>query len=96
MHFGYCYCFEPVHDLIELLSMFLNHIFITLAVLRRKVYQVCGAHLHVIAPGQHSFQKNVSRHGGKPLATLCPIWPTRGLNLRPPTPETDKLPLKKN
>ena len=24
--------------------------------------------------------------GGEPLATLCPIWPTRGLNLRPPAP----------
>ena len=34
-----------------------------------------------------------SRSGGEPLATLCPIWPARDLNLRPPTPETNALPL---
>ena len=31
--------------------------------------------------------------GGKPLATLCPIWPARDLNLRPPATETNPLPL---
>ena len=34
------------------------------------------------------------RSGGETLATLlCPIWPTRDLNLRPPAPETKGLPL---
>ena len=33
------------------------------------------------------------RNGGEPLATLCPIWPARDLNLRPPAPETNALPL---
>ena len=33
------------------------------------------------------------RSGGEPLATLCPIWPARDLNLRPPAPETNALPL---
>ena len=32
------------------------------------------------------------RSGGKPLATLCPIWSARHLNLRPPAPETTALP----
>ena len=32
-------------------------------------------------------------NGGEPLATLCPIWPVRELNLRPPAPETNALPL---
>ena len=31
--------------------------------------------------------------GGKPLATLCPIWSTQNLNPRPPAPETNALPL---
>ena len=31
--------------------------------------------------------------GGEPLATLCPIWPVWDLNLRPPAPETNALPL---
>ena len=31
--------------------------------------------------------------GGEPLATLCPIWPARDLNLRPPASETNALPL---
>ena len=31
--------------------------------------------------------------GGKPLATLCSIWPARDLNLTPPAPETNALPL---
>ena len=26
-------------------------------------------------------------------ATLCPIWPIRGLNLRSPAPETNAVPL---
>ena len=30
--------------------------------------------------------------GGEPLATLCPTWPVRDLNLRPSTPETPALP----
>ena len=33
------------------------------------------------------------RNGGEPLATLCPIWPARDLNLRLPAPETNALPL---
>ena len=33
------------------------------------------------------------RNGGEPLATLCPIWPTRDLNLRPLAPETNALSL---
>ena len=33
------------------------------------------------------------RSGGEPLATLCLIWPARDLNLRPPAPETNALPL---
>ena len=33
------------------------------------------------------------RNGGEPLATLCPILPARDLNLRPPAPETNALPL---
>ena len=33
------------------------------------------------------------RSGGEPLATLCPIWPAQDLNLRPPSPETNALPL---
>ena len=32
-------------------------------------------------------------NGGEPLATLCPIWPARRLNLRLPAPETNALPL---
>ena len=31
--------------------------------------------------------------GGKPLATLCSIWPTQDMNLRPLVPETNALPL---
>ena len=31
--------------------------------------------------------------GGGPLATLCPIWPVQDLNLRPPAPDTNALPL---
>ena len=31
--------------------------------------------------------------GGQPLATLCVIWPARDLNLGPPAPETNILPL---
>ena len=31
--------------------------------------------------------------GGKPLATLCLISPARDLNLGPPAPETNPLPL---
>ena len=31
--------------------------------------------------------------GGEPLATLSPIWLVRDLNLRPPAPETNALPL---
>ena len=31
--------------------------------------------------------------GGGPLATLCPIWPARDLNLWPPAPEPNALPL---
>ena len=31
--------------------------------------------------------------GGELLAIMCPIWPARGLDLRLPTPETNKLPL---
>ena len=37
----------------------------------------------------------ICRSGGEPLATLCPIWPARDLNLRPPAPETNVLPLDK-
>ena len=33
------------------------------------------------------------RSGGELLATLCSIWPARDLNLRPPAPETNALPL---
>ena len=33
------------------------------------------------------------RCGGEPLATLCPICLARDLNLRPPAPETNALPL---
>ena len=32
-------------------------------------------------------------NGGEPLATLCPIWPARDLNLRPPVPGTNALQL---
>ena len=32
-------------------------------------------------------------NGGEPLATLCPIWPARELNITPPTLETNTLPL---
>ena len=31
------------------------------------------------------------RSGGEPFATLRSIWPARGLNLRPSTPETNAL-----
>ena len=30
---------------------------------------------------------------GESLATLCPIWPTQDLNLRPPAPKANELPL---
>ena len=33
------------------------------------------------------------RSGGEPLATLCPIRPAQDLNLRPPDPEMNALPL---
>ena len=33
------------------------------------------------------------RSGGNPLTTRCPISPARDLNLRPPAPETNALPL---
>ena len=33
------------------------------------------------------------RSGGELLAKLCPIWPAQDLNLRPPAPETNALPL---
>ena len=33
------------------------------------------------------------RSDGEPLATLCSIWQARDLNLRPPDPETNSLPL---
>ena len=33
------------------------------------------------------------RSGGEPLATLCPVWQTRGVNLRPPAPVTNAVTL---
>ena len=33
-------------------------------------------------------------NGGEPLATLCPTWPARDFNLKPPAPETNALPLR--
>ena len=38
--------------------------------------------------GQHSFSL---RSGDELLATLCPIWLARDLNLRPPAPKTNAL-----
>ena len=50
------------------------------------------AHLHVIAPRQHSFfRRNVAVAASR--WQYCPIWPARDLNLRPPAPETKALPL---
>ena len=51
--------------------------FTILAVLRRRVERVCGAHLCVIAPGQHScsFRRNVAA-----VASLT----TPDMNPRPP------------
>ena len=34
------------------------------------------------------------RSSGKPLATLCPIWPTRDFNLKTLAPETNAIPLE--
>ena len=36
------------------------------------------------------------RSSREPLATLCLIWPARDLNLRPPDPEKNALPLDQN
>ena len=44
--------------------------------------------------GQHSsFRRNVAVAGGELLKILFLIWLARDLNLRPPTPETNALPL---
>ena len=50
--------------------------FIILAALRRSMLQVGEAHLRVIAPARNtaSFEEMLER-GGKPLATLCSVWP---------------------
>ena len=48
-----------------------------------------SASLH---PGNTALFEEMSR-GGEPLTTLCPIWPTQDLNLKPPAPETNALPL---
>ena len=42
-----------------------------------------GAHL--AARLGNTFPKK-RRSGGEPFGTLCPIWPSRGSNLKPPAP----------
>ena len=37
--------------------------------------------------------KKYTCSGGEPLTSLCPIWPVRNLNLRPPAPKTNALSL---
>ena len=67
--------------------------FIVLAVIRRSVKRVGGAHLRVIAPGQHSFfRKNVAAVASS-WQHWCPIGPARNLNRRPTALETNALPL---
>ena len=68
--------------------------FFILAVIRRNVERVCGAHLrwHYCARVTQLLPKK-RRSGGESLATLCPIWRARDLNRRPPAPETNALPL---
>ena len=45
-----------------------------------------------LRPGQHILSKKC-RNGGEPLATVCPISLAQDLNLEPPAPETNALPL---
>ena len=68
-------------------------LFIIRAVLRRSVERICGLYLsrHCTCATQLISKKCSSR--GKPWARLRPIRPARDLNLRPPAPEANALPL---
>ena len=63
----------------------------TRCIMLKRVTSLQG-HLRIIGPGQHSFsRRNVAAEAS--LATLCPIWPARDLNLWPPALEMNELPL---
>ena len=62
--------------------------FIILAVLRRSVQRICGAHLRIIAPGQHNFfRKNV--------AATASCWQRYCIRFDQPKIWTSELPLQK-
>ena len=86
--------FQSILFLPPLLCSFQIKSFVILAVLRRSVLRVGGAHLRVIAPvdSTASFKK-ILHSSSEPMAKLCPIWPALDLNLRPPAQETNALPL---
>ena len=42
--------------------------------------------------GNTAFSEEISQRW-QAVAALCPTWPVRNLNLEPPTPETNALPL---
>ena len=70
-----------------------NQIFhYTRCITPKRVTSLWGSSPRHCARATQLFSKKC-RSGGKPLATLCPIWPVRDLNLRPPAPETNALPL---
>ena len=65
--------------------------FIILLVFRRSVQQVCGAHIRVIASGQHSlFRRNVAAVASRWQQYMSDL-PARDLNLRHTAPETKAL-----
>ena len=45
---------------------------------------------------QHIFLLKKCCKSGKLLAAMCPIWPVRDLNVKPPAPEMNTLPLDRN
>ena len=46
-----------------------------------------------LRPGNTAPFEEISQQWRIALAKLCPIWPARDMNLRPPAPETNALPL---
>ena len=92
------YIWAIVHNFLQrpkiflLLPKILNQIFHTRCNTPKRVTSLRGPS-PVFAPGQHSSFRRKCRSGGEPLATLRSIWPARDLNLKPPAPETNALPL---
>ena len=58
----------------------------------KRVTRWCGPSPRHCARAKQFLSKKC-RSDGEPVATLRSIWPARDLNLRPPAPETNALPL---